>query len=65
MEKKTVKNISPVDLFVAGVGLCKSGEVIEVPTDFHNVNFVDTSISVKASDTAEPKDEPKVKIKNK
>jgi hypothetical protein len=34
------KNISKEDLTLMGVGIIKSGEVVELPEDFHNANFI-------------------------
>lgn len=39
MSKKLVKNISEVDQTVAGIGVVKIGEIVEVSSDFHNANF--------------------------
>jgi hypothetical protein len=33
------KNISKEDLTLVNVGIVKSGEVVELPEDFHNANF--------------------------
>lgn len=34
------KNISNEDLMVPGVGVIKAGEVVELPREFHNANFM-------------------------
>jgi hypothetical protein len=33
------KNISKDELTVPNVGVVKSGEIVETPEDFHNINF--------------------------
>jgi hypothetical protein len=47
MEKKKVKNISGIDLSIVDVGICKVGEVVEVPADFHNANFEEVKSTEK------------------
>ena len=62
METKKVKNIADTDLSLVDIGLCKRGEIIEVPKDFHNSNFVEVR---EDEEKVEPKDEVKVKTKTK
>lgn len=33
------KNITDQDLSVIGVGIVKAGETVELPSNFHNINF--------------------------
>lgn len=33
------KNITKQDLTIPNVGIVKAGEVVELPEEFHNVNF--------------------------
>ena len=39
MSKKRVKNISGIDQAVAGVGLIKADQTVEVDETFNNANF--------------------------
>lgn len=55
MDTKKVKNISGVDLAIVDVGMCKAGEIVEVPADFHNANFEEVKSETKKPE--EPKDE--------
>ena len=41
MATKIVKNISDQELTVPGIGVVEAGASVEVPTDFHNVNFTE------------------------
>ena len=34
-----VKNITKEELMVPNVGIIKPGAIVEVPEDFHNINF--------------------------
>lgn len=62
MDKKVVKNISNQDLAIVDIGLCKAGETIEVPSDFHNANFVE--VEAKKVETKSDQEVKKGKIKN-
>jgi len=35
------KNIATRDLIVPGVGIVKSGKTVDLPSDFHNANFIE------------------------
>lgn len=45
------KNISTKDLIVPGTGIVKSGKTVDLPSDFHNANFIE----VKKIEPIKPK----------